>query len=142
MDYENKSEVEFDKVGMAMLRREAGGSKSTHDRRFIANYGCLPRTCAELWRLILTSGHSAFMVEVDNMETKKPKKRYSFQFPPYKPKHLLWALYLCKCYPTENQGIGMVATDEKTFRKWTWIFIEATASMKNEVVSNVVFDLI
>ena len=134
-DYEKKSEEEFDKEGMDIIQREVGGSKCTHDRRFISIYGCLPRTCADLWHALLTSGHPSFMVEVNNMQKKKPIKQHYFNFPPYKPKHLMWALHFLCCYPTENQGTGIIPTDEKTFRKWTWIFVEAIASLKSEIVS-------
>ena len=134
-DYENKTEEEFDEVGMEMLGREVGGSKVTHDRRFISNFGCLPPTCATLWHRLLTSGHEAFMVEVKSLVSKKSKKRFYPNCPPYKACHLLWALHLMMCYPTENQGISIINCDEKTFRKWAWAFIEALSSLKNEVVS-------
>ena len=68
--YEHVSEEEFDLVGMGMLRRPVGGSTVIHDRRFIATFGCLPRTCVELWAMILNSGNEDFMVEVHG--NKKP----------------------------------------------------------------------
>ena len=118
---------------MKMLGLGVDGSKKIHDRRFVANFGCLPRTCADLWKRILGSGQIEFMIKVGS------KKRFYVNHPPYKPKHLLWGLYHLKCYPTENQSIGMVGNNEKSYRKWVWVFIEAIASLKNEVVSTIYF---
>ena len=134
-DYESKGEDVFDEVGMTILGGERGGAGGTHNRRFVANYGCLPRTCADLWHAILASEHPTFMVEVESFQNKRPLKRYSFEKPPYKPKHLMWALHFLSCYPTENQMNGFARSDEKTVRKWTWLFIEAIASLKSEIVS-------
>ena len=73
--YELIPEEVFDEIGMAMIgKKETGGSKVVHDRRFKATFGCLPKSCSDLWRLILTSNNENFMVEVfmvDNFTIKE-----------------------------------------------------------------------
>ena len=52
------------------------------------------------------------------------------------PKHLLWALYFLTVYDTEHnssQRVGKV--DEKTYRKWSELFVEAISWLEYEVVS-------
>ena len=55
-----------------------------------------------------------------------------------KPEHILWALLLLKKYGDESEMAtlagGGVAVDEKTFRKWSKIFVHRIASIKYDVV--------
>jgi uncharacterized membrane protein len=53
-----------------------------------------------------------------------------------KPKHLLWALMFLKSYGTEAVLSAIVDSDEKTFRKWAWFYVEGIASLHNHIVSN------
>jgi hypothetical protein len=72
--------------------------------------------CSEVWNLINPS-------ETEELEGAHPK-------------HLLWALLFLKCYctmPILTRVVGGV--DEKTFRKWTWVFVAAVAGLKPRVVS-------
>jgi hypothetical protein len=56
------------------------------------------------------------------------------------PKHLLWALLLMKQYSTEEVNVRLVGgADNKTYRKWSWLFIEAIANLKASVVSVLVY---
>jgi hypothetical protein len=57
-----------------------------------------------------------------------------------RPKHLLWALHFLKVYPLKAPGCAAVgasggAVDPKTHRKWVWAFIDAIATLVDEVVS-------
>jgi hypothetical protein len=71
--------------------------------------------CAELWNLINP------LVIVSKDAT---------------PEHLLWGLLLMKLYSTERAHARLVGgVDEKTFRKWSWLFVHAIASLDKEVVS-------
>ena len=50
--------------------------------------------------------------------------------------HLLWALMLLKTYETEPGIASWVGgIDEKTLRKWAWVFIEEISFLEPEVVS-------
>jgi hypothetical protein len=52
-----------------------------------------------------------------------------------KPKHLFWALYFKCNYTTESVSTRVVGgADKKTFRDWCWLFIEAIANLKSQVI--------
>ena len=64
-----------------------------------------------------------------------------------KIKHLLWALYLMKVYPTEQSTCSVLggsrgAIDPKTMRKWVWKFIRQIAKLGPVVVSVVTLTLL
>ena len=40
------------------------------------------------------------------------------------PKHLLWALLFLKLYSSESTHAILANCDEKTFRKWSWVFVK------------------
>jgi hypothetical protein len=51
------------------------------------------------------------------------------------PKHLLWALIFIKVYATEAVHCALVGwPDEKTFRKWTWYFLEKISLLKDDII--------
>ncbi len=57
-----------------------------------------------------------------------------------KIKHLLWALYFMKVYPTELStcsilGSSCGAIDPKTMRKWVWKFVQQITKLGPVVVS-------
>jgi hypothetical protein len=80
-------------------------SNKTGYRRFRGLFGVSPASCAVLWTLI---------------EDKPPGS---------KPKHLLWSLLFLKGYANEHMNSAVVGVDEKTFRKWSWIFINLLADL-------------
>lgn len=56
--------------------------------------------------------------------------------PPYaRPLHLLCALLFLKVYSTEEVHAALTGLNEKTFRKWSWKFINLIASLDSEVVT-------
>lgn len=75
-------------------------------RRFKSYFGVSPEVCSISWNML---------------ENEIP---YGGE-----PKHLLWALMLLKQYNTENCNAANVGVDEKTFRKWSWIFIRMLANL-------------
>jgi hypothetical protein len=51
------------------------------------------------------------------------------------PKHLLWALVLVKVYSTEDVHRRIVGwPDSKTYRKWSWYFLDLAASLRDDVI--------
>lgn len=44
-------------------------------------------------------------------------------------KHLLWCLVFLKVYSTEEVHCGLVGTNPKTFRKWSWEFAQIISSL-------------
>ena len=52
------------------------------------------------------------------------------------PKHLLWGLYFLAVYDTEHNSSHAVGkVDEKTYRKWSELFVKAISYLEYEVVS-------
>lgn len=88
---------------------------------WMAHFGTMPEQCVWIWNELnpcRTMGKSAH------------------------PRHLLWALYFLRVYPTEKMGRSAVAestghVDEKTWRKWTQIFVKAISFLESRVVSHV-----
>ena len=50
------------------------------------------------------------------------------------PKHLLWSLLFLKIYGVEEVHAARVGCDEKTFRKWAWLYAEAVAKLDRKFV--------
>lgn len=75
-------------------------------RQFREFFGTTPAICAIIWNLLA-------------QKEKLPNKS--------KPMYLLFALLLLKLYGTEELIAVVSGVDNKTFRKWSWIFINLLA---------------
>lgn len=107
------SEQLFESLGMAIAHHNDDVDQSlTGRRRFRSLFGTSPLICSIAWTLIQPS-------LPDGGE----------------PKHLLWALLFMKTYMTEHAMRVLTGADEKTQRKWIWIFIDLLSSLN--VVSTV-----
>lgn len=54
-----------------------------------------------------------------------------------KPGHMTWAFYFLKRYPSEEVlSANLGGFDEKTTRKWIWLFVEAISYQEHRVVSH------
>ena len=51
-------------------------------------------------------------------------------------RHLLWMLAFLKMYEVEEAAASRFGVTEKTWRKWVWIMLSATQSIKKKVVSS------
>jgi hypothetical protein len=92
------------------------GSSEIEDRRFRELFGCSPLVVLELWKLLLSNLTIEGSPEVV---------------------HLLWALTFLKLYTKESTTSRLVGgIDEKTYRKWVWVFVSAIADLEVDVVSN------
>lgn len=91
--------------GLTFANSEAQISRLTAHRKFRSFYGVSPDVCAIIWTLI----------------AEKPSGA--------QPKHLLWCLLFLKRYNTEHVNASIVKVDEKTFRLWTWTFIELISKL-------------
>ena len=88
------------------------------ERRWKHFYGVLPDLCCIIWRKL--DAHNSI---------------HGGDF-----KHLMWALYFLKVYGKEEDNSNYSGgVDEKTFRKWTHIFVEAISFLESSVVSVVSF---
>ena len=85
------------------------------ERRWKHFYGVLPDLCCIIWRKL--DAHNSI---------------HGGDF-----KHLMWALYFLKVYGKEEDNSNYSGgVDEKTFRKWTHIFVEAISFLESSVVSD------
>lgn len=84
----------------------ASFSYKSNLRRFKSFFGVNPDICLIIWDMIKSEAplHS-------------------------KPKHLLWCLNFLKQYSTEHERRSIFKADEKTIRKWTWIFVELLSNL-------------
>lgn len=73
---------------------------------YVQVFGVSPNISAMVWMYVRDS------VPVDTM-----------------PKHLLWALLLMKTYATEGVNECLAGVHRETFRRWSWLLIEAMSDM-------------
>ena len=108
--------INFETIALKMMNRTRVRSNLTMDRRFRQLFGTTPQICAKIWEML------------------NPYK--TFEERGARPKHLLWCLLLLKLYAPEATLCSLVGgVDEKTFRKWSFIFMDAISCLDNEVVS-------
>jgi len=113
------SSPDFEMLGLRMMLGDKLHwccNKKIHDQRFRAWFGADATHCSLLWQLLL--------------ETPSIKLPHNPD-----PKHLLWSLLFLKQYSTEQTHAAQVGTDEKTFRKWAWLYTGALAKLAPRLVS-------
>jgi hypothetical protein len=117
---EAKLVIEFSKLASETMRRTYkffSNSEKVRNRRIVAFYGAPALVMAKLWELLM---------EGTGPWTNQTKKV-----------HLLWALHLAKVYSSESVLSASVGSpDEKTYRKWAWLFLEELAALTFDVVSD------
>ena len=106
----------FWRLGHKITGYELEGSLSVGYRKFRSFFGTTPLVCVVIWDMLLLD---------------RPRKSA--------PQHLLWALMLLKHYSTESINAALTGVSEKTFRKWSLIFINLLANMR--VVNKQIFIL-
>jgi hypothetical protein len=95
------------KEGLRVFNKEVSASSTINNRRYKSFYGVSTKVCLQIW---------------DITSKNHPENT--------KLIHLLMALHFLKCYNTESVNAGIFHVDEKTFRKWTWIFVKLIAEAK------------
>lgn len=76
-------------------------------------FGTYPFICSKLWTMI------------DPINTISSKSLV---------RHLLYGLLFMKSYSTESVHVTLVGCDEKTFRKWAFLWIDAIADLEYRVI--------
>jgi hypothetical protein len=107
----------FESIGLEMIQRDPSqGSVLTGDRRFKTTFGTKPEVVADVWN------------RLDAYNTINEKGVSSH--------HLLWGLMLLKVYAKEAILCTLAGgVDEKTFRKWAFLFVHHISFLEPEVVS-------
>jgi hypothetical protein len=105
----------FEQVGLDMLGMINRVRAATKRERFRAVFGKSPKVCSVLWKMCDPSANMPYGARLV---------------------HLLWALLFMKLYCAESVNSMIVGgVDEKTFRKWSWLFLEAIVDLECSVVS-------
>ena len=96
----------FSRLALFLAHQGEQVGEATRSRQFRAHFGVSPLVRSIVWSMVLESlPHGA------------------------QPIHLLWALLFLKVYATEHVRKSMTGANEKTFRKWSWAILEATANL-------------
>ena len=117
------TEAQFKDLAAAIMGRDPEGrSQAIFLTRFLSFFGVDPAVVVEVWNLI----EVPFFDQGGDLSHAKPE-------------HLLWALLFLKKYGDESEmaalcGAAKGAVDEKTFRKWSHIFVRRIAALKYNVV--------
>ena len=115
----------FLREGYNMIGRQVSSCPitftATSTQRFCSTFGVNALICTQLWYLIgINAGENLIRTAL--------------------PKHLLWSLLLLKQYNSTEIASAIAGVDEKTYRKWSWIFVHILADL-NDVVSKVCLDM-
>lgn len=100
------SSEDFYKLGCVYMKHGICKSKHVGLRRYRSFFGMSPNICFILWNKL----KSTLPLESE-------------------PKHLLWCLLFLKQYHVEHSRRTILDADEKTIRKWSWIFIKHLADL-------------
>ena len=114
--------TEFEELGRYVAKYGYSNSEKVKLRRFKAEFGVAPDVVVDTWDLLL---ESKFL---------RRKLARTSCYPCPNPEHMLWALMLLKQYSVTLSLAKTVRVDEKTFRKWSWIYLEAMAELDRDVV--------
>ena len=90
------------------------------NRSFKEHYGVSATICSITWNMLVS-------------ESSIPQNG--------SPKHILWCLMFLKTYSTTGCLAKTFCVDEKTVRKWIWLFIEAISTIQDDIVSNFIIYL-
>ena len=109
--------LHFKQKGLELIgKSHHSRSLKVRDRRFKAAFGTSSMVIAIIWQAT--------------------KEKVAQNHPSVRDVHVLWAFHFMKCYSTEVAHVAALrAGDEKTFRKWVWIFLQEISYLQEEVVS-------
>lgn len=96
----------FLSIGSRYTKTKPKENENTRQRRFKSFFGVTPHVCLLVWNKIQLDAPSGA-----------------------EPKHLLWCLNFLKEYPVEHTRKALLNANEKTIRKWTWIFVKLVADI-------------
>lgn len=96
----------FLKLGNCYTKTNSQSSKFVAERRFSSFFGVTPHICCIIWNKCKP------MVPIGG-----------------EAKHLLWCLSFLKQYAVEHYRRSIFNADEKTIRKWTWLFVKILSDL-------------
>ena len=99
-------------AGCQITKHNLGASEKVGMRRFREHFGTSPEVCAIAWQLL------------ESQQLNPPGAT---------PFHMLCAILFLKRYETESITRTLTGLDEKTNRKWKWIYVDLLAKNLNVV---------
>lgn len=110
------TEEEFDKIIIKFMNGKRKGNEAVFERRCRSLFGLDCRLITIVWSSLEQYGILQ-------------------SFPQKQPSHLLMALHFLKSYGIQTQLASIFSVDEKTYRKWTWIYVNAISKLSPFYVS-------
>lgn len=108
--------ADFLGFGTRIINKGDTARRRNELRAFLSHFGTSPDVCADLWSLLITSDYIVdFNIKI-------------------LPNHLFFGLHRLWCNETEIRSAKFFKVDEKTFRKWSWIIINAMAQLSFDVI--------
>jgi hypothetical protein len=121
------TENDVKEVAKAMMQRRTNYNQFTFDRRFREMFGCSPAIVARAWNWIEN------VIGWTGLE----------EYPTRRIDYLLWSLLFLKVYGKESTLSSLLGgVDEKTYRKWVWLYVVALSSLESFIVSKLLRDLL
>ena len=108
------SAQDFLSLGLQVLGRTVLPCSATNERRYRGAFGASPRISSLIWTMLRHPIGGELI-------------------------HLLMAFHFLKCYATETIQAALFKVDEKTFRKWQWMYVRLLSTLNN--VSSLIFIL-
>lgn len=102
----------FFKLGNVYTETSSRSSEYIAMRRYKSFFGATPLVCSLIW---------------DRIKHDVPNGS--------EPKHLLWSLSFLKQNAVEHYRRSIFNADEKTIRKWTWLFVQLLSDL--DVVTSI-----
>jgi hypothetical protein len=93
-------------AGNKITKHTTRSSITVGQRRFREHFGTTPQVCSIIWA----------MLEAQSLHSHDAL-----------PIHMLCALLFLKGYNTESVNRSLTGFDEKTNRKWQWVYVELIA---------------
>ena len=117
------SSDDFEVLGLELIHGEDGRifrrKENYRQKNFKQHFGKSPYMISLLWKEII---HDKWILRKTN---GKPQ-----------PRHLLWALNFMQVYDEETPSSSRFKCDEKTWRKWTWVYVTAMSRLSGKFVSD------
>lgn len=96
----------FLNIGSKYTKTASKENDNTRLRRYKSFFGVTPLVCFIVWQ---------------KLKNEAPSGSH--------PKHLLWCLNFLKQYTVDHTRKAIFEADEKTVRKWTWIFVKLISDL-------------
>ena len=107
------STSQFWRLGNQLTCHDDSRSTEIGRQRFREFFGIPPELCSIVWNELYNSDAIPVFGQ---------------------PHHLLWALLFLKRYFTEHVMSAVIGHDEKTIRKWVWIFVHLLSTNLTPVI--------